>query len=439
MHRRSVLENRRKDGFMKSVLFAPHRVVITGMGVASALGCTLEAFWRGLLEGKSGVCALEHLDLAQCRTRIGAPVSGYKPDEHFSLRERQRLSRSSQLALIAATQALEDAQLTSHPQELTSLGVIMGSSIGGYAASEPFFKSFFADGDVNPLTIPLIMNNAPASNVSIRFSTTGPLLSVDAACASSAHAIGQAFQLIKWGQVQKVLTGGADTALAATTIQAWSGLRVLSERNELPAEACRPFSQDRDGIVLGEGAGVLILESEQSALQRGAPILAEITGYGATSDGHHLTQPTPAGISKAMRHAMSNAGLTPQHINYINAHATGTHWNDKTETAALKEVFGTSAREIPVVGIKAALGHSVAASGALELISCVLSIRDQVIPPTINVRVRDPECDLDYVTEGARSCFVKHAISNSFAFGGSNAVLIVSNYAAEAEHEPAQA
>lgn len=419
---------------MKAQFFSPHRVVITGMGVASPLGCSLEEFWSGLLYGKSGVCLLEHLDLAHCRTHIGAPVSGYQPDEHFSLRELQRLSRSSQLALIAASQALEDAQLTLRPQESSSLGVILGSSIGGYAASEPFFQAWFKEGTVNPLTVPLIMNNAPASQVSIRFGMTGPLLTVDAACASSAHAIGQAFQLIRWGQVQQVVTGGADSALAATTIRAWSGLRVLSERNDLPAEACRPFSQDRDGIVLGEGAGVLVLESEQSALQRGVPILAELTGYGATSDGHHLTQPAPAGISCAMRQAISSAGLAPQQIDYINAHATATRWNDKTETAAIKEVFAAPAYEIPVVGIKAALGHSIAASGALELISCVLSIRDQIIPPTINFREHDPDCDLDYVTEGARSCRVSHAMSNSFAFGGSNAVLVVSRYEPEAEN-----
>lgn len=402
------------------------------MGIASSLGCSLEAFWSGLLHGESGVRLLEHLDLTHCRTRVGAPVNGYQSEEHFSLRELQRLSRSSQLALIAATQALEDAQLTLRPQELAPLGVILGSSISGYAASEPFFKAWFEEGAVNPLTVPLIMNNAPASNVSIRFGMTGPLLTVDAACASAAHAIGQAFQLIRWGQVQQVVTGGADTALAATTILAWSGLRVLSERNDHPAEACRPFSQDRDGIVLGEGAGVLILESEQSALERGVPILAEVTGYGATSDGHHLTQPAPAGISSAMRQALSSAGLAPEHIDYINAHATATRWNDKTETSAIKEVFGARAYEIPVVGIKAALGHSIAASGALELISCVLSIRDQLIPPTINFQERDPDCDLDYVTEGARSCRVRHAMSNSFAFGGSNAVLVVSSYDPEA-------
>jgi 3-oxoacyl-[acyl-carrier-protein] synthase II len=272
------------------------------------------------------------------------------------------------------------------------------------------------------------MNNAPASNISIRFGFKGPVMNVDAACASSSHAIGYAYNLIRFGLAHMVLTGGADSPFTPSVITAWSNLRALSERNDMPQEACRPFSRDRDGIVLGEGAGILILESEDSAIHRNAKIYAEVIGYGAASDGYHLTQPSPEGVSKAMRLALADASLEPEDINYINAHATGTVWNDKTETESIKNVFGSHAYKLPIVGIKAAIGHSIGASGALGLISCILAIRDGVIPPTINVKFTDPDCDLDYVVEGKRYCTINNAMSNSFAFGGSNAVLITSRY-----------
>jgi 3-oxoacyl-(acyl-carrier-protein) synthase len=224
------------------------------------------------------------------------------------------------------------------------------------------------------------------------------------------------------------LVGGADSAISPAVMQAWSRMRVLSERNDNPKEACRPFSRDRDGIVLGEGAGVLLMETERSAVERGAQILAEVTGYAATSDGHHITQPSGEGPREAMRLALKNAALAPEEVDYVNAHATGTQWNDKNETNVIKKVLGEHAYDLPVVGIKAAIGHSIAASGALELISAVLSIRDNIVPPTINVFEADPDCDLDYVTEGKREVEINHAMSNSFAFGGSNAVLVVSRY-----------
>jgi 3-oxoacyl-(acyl-carrier-protein) synthase len=234
--------------------------------------------------------------------------------------------------------------------------------------------------------------------------------------------------MIRSGNLQIAVTGAADSPFAPGVVAAWAALRAISTREDCPAEACRPFSADRDGMVLGEGAGVLILEAESHALRRGVPILAEIKGYGASADSNHLTQPTQDGPAKAMRRALADAGLSLDDIDYINAHATGTEWNDKNETRAIKEVFGERAYAIPVVGNKAALGHSIAGSGALELISCILSLRDQAVPPTINYKVPDPECDLDYVTEGSRQVKLQNIISNSFAFGGSNAVLVVGAY-----------
>jgi 3-oxoacyl-(acyl-carrier-protein) synthase len=309
--------------------------------------------------------------------------------------------------------------------------VLVGSSIGGYSASDPYFKYFYTYDRLSPFTIPISMNVGPGANISIKYGFQGPLMSVDAACSTAAHSIGCAFNMIRHGNLQVAVTGAADSPFAPAVVAAWAALRAISSREDSPAEACRPFSADRDGMVLGEGAGILVLEAESHALRRGIPILAEIKGYGASSDSFHLTQPTQQGPVKAMQRALEDAELCLDDIDYINAHATGTEWNDKNETKAIKEVFGERAYEIPVVGNKAAFGHSIAGSGALELIGCILSLRDQVVPPTINYKVPDPECDLDYVTEGCRNLPLHNVMSNSFAFGGSNAVLIAGKYQAE--------
>ena len=397
------------------------------MGVASPLGITVEDFWKNLLDGDTGVATLTDIDLSKCRTKFGAPVRGFDPEEHFSHRERKRLSRATQMGLLASDQVM--AGLDSLNGDPYRRGVIIGSSIAGYSAAEAHFKDYFAGpAKGNPFVISKVMNIAPGSNMSIRYGFKGPLVTTDAACASAAQAVGFAYQQIQHGYMDMALVGGADTSLTPAVMQAWSKMRVLSERNENPPEACRPFSRDRDGIVLGEGAGVLLVESESSARGRGAEILAEVSGYAATSDGHHITQPSEEGPSEAMRLALENAGIAPEEVDYINAHATATQWNDKNETSAIKKALGEHAYDVPVVGIKAAIGHSIAASGALELISVVLSIRDNIVPPTINVFEPDPDCDLDYVTEGKRAVEINHAVSNSFAFGGSNAVVVVSRY-----------
>jgi 3-oxoacyl-(acyl-carrier-protein) synthase len=362
------------------------------------------------------------------QTRIGAVVWTYDEGKYFDIKEARRMSRSSQLAVVATEEVISDAKLDDGKVDYPEVGALIGSSIGGYSASDPFFKSFYTRDRISPFTIPISMNSGPASNVSIKYGFQGPLLNVDAACATAAHSIGYAFNLIRSGGLQVAVTGAADSPFAPAVVAAWAALRAISSREDSPAEACRPFSADRDGMVLGEGAGILILEAENHALRRGAPILAEIKGYGASADSNHLTQPTQQGPAKAMRRALEDAGLNPNDIDYINAHATGTVWNDENETKAIKEVFGEHAYQIPVVGNKAAFGHSIAGSGAIELIGCILSLRDQVVPPTINYKVPDPECDLDYVTKGSRNVQLKNILSNSFAFGGSNAALIVGAY-----------
>ena len=404
------------------------RVVVTGMGIASPLGCSIAEFWDGLLAGQSGVGSLDGSIFSGMQTKIGAVVWTYDEGKYFDSKEARRMSRSSQLAVVATGEAISDAKLDDGKVDYLEVGALIGSSIGGYSASDQFFKSFYTHDRISPFTIPISMNSGPASNVSIKYGFHGPLLNVDAACATAAHSIGYAFNLIRSGNLQVAVTGAADSPFAPAVVAAWAALRAISSRDDCPAEACRPFSADRDGMVLGEGAGVLILEAESHALRRGVPILAEIKGYGASADSNHLTQPTQQGPVKAMRRALEDANLGLDDIDYINAHATGTVWNDKNETKAIKEVFGERAYQIPVVGNKAAFGHSIAGSGALELIGCILSLRDQVVPPTINYKVPDPECDLDYVTDGSRDVQLKNIVSNSFAFGGSNAVLIVGAY-----------
>lgn len=288
------------------------RVVITGLGVASPLGCSVDQFWTGLLAGKSGVVMLTDIDLSTCRTRIGARIAGYDPSLYFSARDLKRMGFVSQLALVAATEAVRSAGLDVSDCDPLGLGVVLGGTSGGFVGFEPALLRFFIEKTIrDPMTLPILMNNAPASNVSIKFGFKGPLMTIDAACASSSHAIGYAFNLIRFGVVPMVLTGGADSSLSASLIHAWSALRALSEQNDNPAVACRPFSRDRDGVVLGEGAGILVLESERCARERGASILAEVTGYAATSDGYHLTQPSSEGASDAMRLALADAHLPP--------------------------------------------------------------------------------------------------------------------------------
>lgn len=404
------------------------RVVVTGIGIASPLGCNRTEFWEGLLAGQPGVRSLEGTIFSGLSSKIGGIVQGYEERQYFDSKEARRMSRSSQLGLVAAQQAISEAKLGDGNVDFREVGILVGSSIGGYAASDPAYKNFYTQNRVSPFTIPISMNAGPAANISIKYGFHGPLMNVDGACATAAHSIAYAFKMIRHGDLDVVVTGAADSPLSPAVFAAWMAMRALSTREDCPEEACRPFSADRDGLVLGEGAGILVLESESHALRRGIPILAEIKGYGASADSSHLTQPNQIGPVMAMRRALKDAELTVDDIDYINAHATGTEWNDKNETKAIKEVFGPRAYEIPVVGNKAALGHSIAGSGALELIGCIYSLRDQVVPPTINYKVPDPECDLDYVTEGKRALRLQNVMSNSFAFGGSNAVLIVGNY-----------
>ncbi len=405
------------------------RVVITGIGLTSAIGHTVDDFWTNLLAGQSGVAAYPgdgRIRLTKEPYLFGK-VKALDAVETISTKLKRRVSNTSRFALYAAQQALADANLTDAAL-LREAAVIVGSSNGGFAHSDNFFKGYYDEGFSSPFVIPSVMNNAPSANISIHLGLKGPNMNVDSACASSAHSIGHAFNLIRFGKVKRAMTGGADSALSLGVIAAWKSLRALSNRHQTPQQACRPFSKDRDGTVLGEGAGILILESEEAALERGAKIYAEVKGYGATADGYHLTKPTIEGQQGAMMQAITDASINTTDIDYINAHGTATYLNDQVESASIKHVLGEYAYDLPVVSIKPMIGHSIGAVGALELISCVLSLRDQIVPPTINVVEADPDCDLDYVTAGKRQLEIRNIMSNSFAFGGSNAAVVIGQY-----------
>jgi 3-oxoacyl-[acyl-carrier-protein] synthase II len=399
-------------------------VVITGMGAVTPLGTGLKSFWDGLVSGASGLRAITEFDVSSHRVKIGAPAACFEPEPTLASRDVQRMSRATQMAVVAAAEALSQAQLVD-ADERREAGVILGSSMSAVDASGPFYKKYFETGRVSAVGIPRCMSNAAASAVSIRFGLQGPLFTLDAACASSTHAIGLAFMLVQSGMQSIVVTGGSDTTLNPVLLEAWSALRVLSECNDDPEHACKPFSRNRDGFVLGEGSGILVLESASSARARGVPVLAEVLGYGCSSDATHLTAPSELGQIEAMTRALASAGLGPEAIDHVNAHGTGTPLNDRVESGAVRKVFGARADAVPVVSIKGAIGHLLGAAGAVESIATALSVMHGCVPPTRNYQEPDPECDLDYVPEGARAMPLRAALSNSFAFGGSNASVVI--------------
>ncbi|HEY8410964.1 MAG TPA: beta-ketoacyl-[acyl-carrier-protein] synthase family protein [Pyrinomonadaceae bacterium] len=411
------------------------RVVVTGIGMITPLGLGRENVWAALCAGKSGISRITKFDTSEYKPKIAGICREFEPLEYVSERELGRLDRSSQLALAATTLAAEDGRLKDEHLHSFRTGVILGTGYGCIESMEEGYASFFGvRGTRSAIGVPKAMANAAASNVSLRFKARGPNLTVATACSSGANAIGQSYYLIRSGVADRMITGGIDAPVTPAMMDHWQFLRVLSTQNEEPERACKPFSANRDGFVLAEGAGIVILEALDTALARDAHIYAEIVGYGATADASHITLPDSAGEAEAMRVALKDAGLDAEDIHYINAHGTATKANDSSETNAIKQVFGDRAYQIPVSSIKGMLGHSMGASGALELISTALTVERNVVPPTINYEQRDPECDLDYVTDGARplreQATHRVAMSNSFGFGGNNAVLIARQFSA---------
>ena len=407
------------------------RVVITGLGVVTATGCTIADFFAQLLEGRAGTRRIQNLEPAlaeQLNCKIAAEVLCFDPSQHFDAKELDQLDRFSQFAVVAAKQALEDAGRGEFSEEEQNrLGVCVGTAYGGIETLDSSYFSLYRKNAsrLSPLVLPRLMYNAAACQVSMRFRARGPTLAPSTACSSGAHAIGEAMRFIQHGQADWMLAGGSDAPITYGVIRAWEAMRVLAPENGDAARACRPFSADRRGIVIGEGAAVLLLEEYEAARKRGARIYAELAGYGANSDASHITQPSVEGPARAMQLALDDAGLNPDEVDYINAHGTATRVNDVVETRAIKQVFGARAGKIPVSSTKSMHGHVMGASGAIELVATVEALRRGVLPPTANYSKPDPDCDLDYVPNQAREQKVRAALSNSFAFGGLNAVLVV--------------
>ena len=412
---------------MPGQLMPPRRVAVTGLGAVSALGIGVNPFWEALLAARSGVRRITLCDTADLATPIAAEVPGFDASTLIGTARQDTLDRFSQLAGAAARQAVEDAALTDGGIDPARIGVAVGSGFGGAASEDEQYRRLYRDGlRVHPFTIPRLMNSAAASYVAMAHGFEGPALSFGTACAAGAHAIGEAAEMIRSGRADVMLAGGSDAPITLGVMKAWEAMRVLApEPPEGPASACRPFSRDRRGLVVGEGAGMLVLEEWEHARRRGAIVLAELAGYGATSDASHLTQPGVRAPARAMRIAMAQAGLGPGDIDYVNAHGTGTPLNDATETQIVKEVFGPCAAALAISSTKSMHGHAMGASAALELIAAILAIRHGVVPPTANYTEPDPDCDLDCVPNQPRERTVRAAMSNSFGFGGLNAVLVV--------------
>jgi 3-oxoacyl-[acyl-carrier-protein] synthase II len=403
------------------------RVAVTGLGIISPCGNHIDDFSLNLMAGKSGVRRISPAYSSLLSVKIAAEVD-FDPLDYFTKRQVSHLDRVNQFALAAASQAWKDSKLSLDAREKERAGVCVGSAMGGGNTIEDFYDQLFrhhADR-VKPLTVLMIMNSASASHIAMEYGLSGPCLTFSNACASSASAIGEAFRQIRDGYVDVMLAGGAEAFLTYGGFRSWEALRVLAaEDPEDPSKSCKPFSQNRTGIVMGEGSAMVVLEEMETAVRRGATIYAELMGYGSTSDAGHITRPSLEGQARAMAEALKDARLLPEDIDCINAHGTATRWNDLLETQAIKKVFGDHACKIPISSTKSMHGHAMGAAGAIEFAASLLAIKNQAVPPTINLDQPDPECDLDYVpNRGRKGVKVDTVMSNAFAFGGSNAVLI---------------
>lgn len=407
------------------------RVVITGLGCVTALAESVDELFAALCEGKSGISYIESFDAGAFSVSFGGEIKSFDVTKYVDRRESKRMDRFTQLAMAAASQALEDSGLDFSKEDVFRAGVIIGTGIGGIKEIEEQHLKLLDKGPskVSPFCVPRLMANAASGNIAISYGLRGPNFCVSSACASGNHAIGEAFCTIVSGRSDIMVTGGAEAALTPIGLASFCAARSLSTRNDNPQAASRPFDRDRDGFVLSEGAGILVLEEISHAKKRGANIYAELLGYSATDDGYHITAPLPDGngAAETMELALANAGLPKEKIDYINAHGTGTELNDIAESAAIRHVFGELAYKIPVSSTKSCMGHLLGASGAVELIVCVKTIGESVIPPTINLENQDERCDLkmDFVPLKARKAKVNVALSNSFGFGGHNSCLVV--------------
>jgi 3-oxoacyl-[acyl-carrier-protein] synthase II len=408
------------------------RVVITGIGITSPLGIGNEENWQGITEGKSGIGYITHFDASEYAVKIAGEVKGFDPLAFIDKKDVRKMDFHIQYALASSEFALKDANLSINSGNSERIGVFIGSGIGGLNFIENQHKILLQSGPrrVSPFFIPGLIVNLAAGHVSIKYGAKGPNSATCTACSSGAHAIGDSFKIIERGDADAMITGGTEGVIAPLAVAGFSSMRALSTRNDEPEKASRPFEKDRDGFVIGEGAGILILEELEFALNRGARIYAEIVGYGMSGDAYHISAPSEDGDGpiRAMNAAIKNAGIEPSEIDYINAHGTATPPGDRIETIAIKKLFGPHAKKTPVSSNKSMIGHLLGAAGGVEAAFTALTIYHRIIPPTINYQTPDPECDLDYVPNKSRKAEVTYALSNSFGFGGTNACLILKKF-----------
>jgi 3-oxoacyl-[acyl-carrier-protein] synthase II len=407
------------------------RVVITGLGTVNSLCSDVPGFWRALCAGQSGVGAIEQFDTSDFKVHFGGEVKDFHPETCLEPKTVRRLDRFAQFALVAATAALKDSGLELEKEDPYRFGAIIGSGIGGLNEFEEQHARYLkaGPGKISPFVIPKMIPNAAAGQVSIHFDLRGPNTSVSTACASAAHALSDALRTLQCDGADLILAGGSEAAITPMGLGGFTSAHALSTRNDNPKAASRPFDRDRDGFVLSEGAGLVVLEELEHAKRRGARIYAELLGSGSSADAHNITAPHPAGAgaAKAMEAALRDAHLGPEDVQYVNAHGTSTPLGDESETRAIKQIFGSHAKKLAISSTKSMLGHLLGASGGVELIATVLAIKHSVVHPTINYQTPDPACDLDYVPNQAREMRVRRAISNSFGFGGHNCCLVVGN------------
>jgi 3-oxoacyl-[acyl-carrier-protein] synthase II len=408
------------------------RVVITGLGVVSPVGNTVEEFWEALKNGKSGAGKISRFDVSNYTTQIAAEVKGFDPLNYIDKKEARRMDLSEQYSLATAFQVMQDAKLDSNSYDPEKAGTIIGSGIGGIETLEKQHSIYLKDGPgrVSPFFVPMMIIDMSAGLVSIRYNLKGPNYATVSACASGANAIGDAFKIIQRGDAEVMIAGGSEASITPLSLAGFCSARALSTRNEEPEKASRPFDKLRDGFVIGEGSGMIVLESLEHAQRRGAKIYAEMIGVGMSSDAYHITAPAPGGegAARSMKLALQDAELKPENVDYINSHGTSTDLGDISETQAIKNVFGERAYKIPVNSTKSMIGHLLGAAGAVELIAVLKSMEKGVLHPTINQEVPDPECDLDYVANQSREAWIRVALSNSFGFGGHNITLIVKRF-----------
>ena len=410
------------------------RVVITGVGAVTPIGNTAEEFWNGMMEGRSGAGPITRFDATEFETRFACEVKHYDPTLHITRKEVQRMDLFAQFAMSCAVMAVENSGIDFSSCNLERTGVVFGSGIGGmwtyHHQQQNLYERNGKPDRISPFFVPMLISDIAAGHIAIRYGLKGPNYATVSACATSSHAIADAFMLMQRGMADVMLAGGSEAVVYPMGIGGFNAMKALSTRNDSPETASRPFDKDRDGFVMGEGGGVLVLETLEHATRRGATILAEIVGIGLTDDAFHITQPAPGGEGavRSMKLALADAGLQPEDIDYVNAHGTSTYFNDKSESAAIREVFGEWANSMLVSSTKSMTGHLLGAAGAIEAIATVLAIKNGIAPPTINQFTSDPECTLDYVARTPRKHPIRAAISNTFGFGGHNATLCFKSF-----------